>query len=86
MDYVIMVGKKVIDEIETVFISELGVGSSFILEQNLREMGLTRQTFKRSDINVFIAKLVKEYDKILGEHVKIIEKEIRKKFNQYKNH
>ena len=42
-----MFEKKVIDEIEDIFVTELGEGSIFILEQNLRELGLSRETFNK---------------------------------------
>jgi sulfur relay (sulfurtransferase) DsrF/TusC family protein len=77
-----MIEKKVVDEIEDVFISELGIGSSFILEQNLREMGLSRETFQVSDVDNFVEQLLKEYDKVLGNHVNIIKTEIEKKFTE----
>jgi hypothetical protein len=76
-----MINKNAVDKIEAIFLRELGSGSKFILEQNLRDLGLSRETFKKSDIKRFVAHLIKEYNKLLGKHVFILEKEISKKFN-----
>jgi hypothetical protein len=76
-----MINKSAVDKIEAVFVNELGVGSKFILEQNLRDLGLSRETFKRSNVKRFVANMIKEYNKLLGKHVFILEKEISKKFN-----
>ena len=76
-----MLDKKIIDEIEDVFISELGIGSAYILEKNLREMGLTRETFKRTDVDDFVSNLLKEYDKVLGNHVNLLRTEVDKRVN-----
>lgn len=74
-----MFDKNLVDEIEDVFVSELGTGSAFILEQNLRELGLTRETFRKDDVNGLMQNLINEYDKLLGNHITIIEKEIKKR-------
>jgi hypothetical protein len=76
-----MINKNAVDKIEAVFVRELGVGSTFILEQNLRDLGLSRETFKRSDVKKFVAHLMKEYNMLLGKHIFVLEKEINKKFN-----
>lgn len=75
-----MIKKNVVDEIEDVFIKELGSGSSFILKQNLRDLGLTRETFRKSDIKNLISHLIKEYNKVLGNHVYVLKVEIEKRF------
>ncbi len=76
-----MHGRKVFDEIEEVFVNELGTGSSFILEQNLHEQGLTRETFDRTDIDGYVKQLLNEYNKVLGSHVDLIRSEINKRFD-----
>ena len=76
-----MINKSAVDKIEAVFRAELGAGSSYILEQNLRDLGLTRETFKKSDVKRFVKHLISEYNKLLGKHVYIIEREIYKKIN-----
>jgi len=76
-----MFEKKVIDEIEDIFVTELGEGSIFILEQNLRELGLSRETFNRTEIDSFVSHLLKDYEKVIGNHAKFIEKEINNRFS-----
>ena len=76
-----MFEKKVIDEIEDIFVTELGEGSIFILEQNLRELGLSRETFNRTEIDGFVSHLLKDYEKVIGNHAKFIEKEINNRFS-----
>jgi len=77
----VMGNRRAIDELEEILISELGSGCSYILEQNLRELGLTRESFKKSDVKELVSQLLKEYNKILGPHVNIIKSIIDKKFN-----
>ena len=77
-----MYENKIIEEIEDVFVTELGPDSIFIIDQNLREMGLTRETFQITDVDDFVSHLLKEYDKILGKHVKILRTEIDDKFEE----
>ena len=81
-----MITKNIMDEIEAVLIAELGVGSSYIFQQKLKEMGLTKNTVKKPHIEKFISNVLREYDKILGAHIKIIEKELKNKFNVNINH
>ena len=76
-----MFEKKVIDEIEDIFVTELGEGSIFILEQNLRELGLSRETFNRTEIDGFVSHLLKDYEKVIGNHARFIEKEINNRFS-----
>ena len=76
-----MVGRRVIDELEEILISELGSGCAYIIEQNLRELGLTRESFTKSDVKELVSQLLKEYNKILGPHVNLIKSIIDKKFN-----
>ena len=71
--------KKSIDVIEKVFVTHLGYGSSVILERNLRDLGLTRDTFRKKDIDLFLARMLGDYDKLLGNHVEHIRKEIYNK-------
>ncbi len=74
-----MANKNLIDEIEDVFITELGTGSAFILDKNLGDLGLTRESVQKKDVNKLINNLVEEYNKVLGNHVYLIEKEIKKR-------
>ena len=74
-----MANKNLIDEIEDVFITELGTGSAFILDKNLGDLGLTRESVQKKDVNKLINNLVEEYNKVLGTHVYLIEKEIKKR-------
>lgn len=76
-----MFDKNVINEIEEVFITELGEGSSFILEENLRELGMTRETFQRADVDDFVSHLLMEYNKLLGNHSDVIKSEIKKRLD-----
>jgi hypothetical protein len=76
-----MFDKKVINEIEEVFITELGEGSSFILEENLRELGMTRETFQRADVDDLVSHLLMEYNKLLGNHGDVIRSEIKKRLD-----
>ena len=75
---IIMVEKTLIDQIEAVCVKELGVGSSVIIDQKLTELGLNRDSFKKKDYAEFMNKLMEEYIKLLGEHVKYLESEIQK--------
>jgi hypothetical protein len=74
-----MANKNLIDEIEDVFITELGTGSAFILDKNLCDLGLTRESAQKEDVNRLVNNLVEEYNKVLGNHVYLIEKEIKKR-------
>ena len=76
----IMYEKNVVEEIEDIFIKELGAGCSYVVEQNLREMGLSRETFQRADVDEFVSQLLKEYTKIIGNHIYILKREIEKRF------
>ena len=80
-----MVGSSVFEEIEEVFVNELGTGSTYILEQNLREQGLTRETFRKTDIDKYVKRLLEEYNKVLGNHIDLIKSEIKKKVDHNKN-
>ena len=71
-----MISKNVYDQIEDVFINELGRGSSIILEQNLSNMGLARSTFTVSDADEYITRLFKDYDKVLRGHSRLVKQEI----------
>ena len=75
----------VITEIEDVFLSELGTGSVYILQQKLQELGLTRETFERSDVNNLVEQLLGEYSKLLGGHVSFIKKEINRRLDDDKD-
>ena len=69
--------RTLIDEIEGVFVSELGSGSSYILNRNLTELGLTRKTFRKKDIDQLLVNVLKDYHKLLGGHVNILRKEVK---------
>ena len=71
-----MVDKHLVDEIEGIFVSELGVGSAFIFKQKLRELGLNRKSLNRNDIEKIVGSMLKEYDKVLGSYANIIRQEI----------
>jgi hypothetical protein len=68
----------IIEEIENIFVSELGDRYSFILDKNLNELGLTREKFSKDDVNILMDNLMRDFDKLLGTHVLLIEDEIRK--------
>ena len=74
-----MTTKNLIDEIEDIFVNELGSGSTFILEKNLSDLGISRGSMEKKDVNRLVKNLVSEYNKILGNHVYIIEEEIKKR-------
>ncbi len=74
-----MFKKNLIDEIENIFITELGEGSSFILHQNIRELGLTPETLKKSDVNNLISNVLREYELVLGNHINILKAEVKKR-------
>jgi hypothetical protein len=80
-----MISKSVVDEIEDIFKSELGIGSKFILDQAIREMGKTRKTLKKTDVDELVAHLLRDYNKVLGVHIKIIKEEIERRFNTSKS-
>ncbi|WP_455391418.1 hypothetical protein [[Eubacterium] cellulosolvens] len=74
-----MTERNAVDEIEAVFVSELGIGSKFVLDKSLRDLGLSRDSVQNDDINSLIKKLLREYNKVLGEHVQILENELNKR-------
>jgi hypothetical protein len=69
---------KIIKSIEEIMVNELGSGSSFVLERNLLELGLSKNNFKKKNLDKLVAQLVKDYDKLLGGHAKLLEEEIKK--------
>ena len=74
-----MAQNNLINEIEDILVNELGIGSSFIIDQNLRELGLTRESFNNNNVNDLVSKLLKEYNKVLGSHVNLLQNEIVKR-------
>lgn len=76
-----MEDRLIIDDLEEILITELGSGCSYIIEKNLRELGMTRESFTKSDVNELVSQLLKEYKKILGPHVNLIKSIIDEKFN-----
>ena len=75
----IMAPKSLIDEIEDIFVTELGSGSAFILNKNLHDLGMTRGSIQKKDVSRLVKNLVNEYNKVLGNHVYVIEEEIKKR-------
>lgn len=71
-----MISKNIYDQIESVFINELGRGSSIILKQNLNELGLARGTLQAADTEKYVTLLLKDYDKVLRGHARLVKQEI----------
>jgi hypothetical protein len=76
-----MIKRNAVKELEDIFIKELGVSSTIILEQHLQSLGFSRNTFKASDIDALVDNILREYNKILGSHINIIKYEIEKRFS-----
>jgi len=70
--------KKVVNILENVFNDQLGAVNVFIVERTINEMGQTRHTFGMNDVEPFLTHIKKEYSKVLGYKVDLLEADIRK--------
>ena len=67
------------NEIEDIFVSELGRGSVFVIEQKLHELGLSPDNLSKDGANKLVKLLIEEYYKVLGTHVYMLEAELKRK-------
>ena len=59
-------GKEIIDSFEVVLVNNLGEVGKFLLDQQLSEIGKTRDTFSEEDINTLIDGIKIEFAKVIG--------------------
>jgi hypothetical protein len=70
--------KKVVNVLEDVFNEQLGAVNVFIVERTITEMGQSRHTFGKADVEPFLSHIKKEYSKVLGYKVDLLEADIRR--------
>lgn len=69
---------NIVKLLEDVFNEQLGPVNVYIVEQTIMEIGQTRHTFTLNDVEPFLTHIKREYSKVLGHKVDVLEADIRK--------
>ena len=69
---------NIVKVLEDVFDKQLGPVNVYIVEQTIMDMGQTRHTFSQDDVEPFLSHIKREYSKVLGHKVDVLEADIRK--------
>jgi hypothetical protein len=73
-----LTGPEIIDRFEQVLVDNLGDVGRYLLQQQLLEVGKTRETFTENDVNALIQAMKDDFTKVIGYGVDKLELDLRK--------
>ena len=73
-----LTGEEIIDRFEKVLVGNLGDIGKFLLEQQLKAIGRTRETFTPGDVDLLIESIKKEFSRVIGYGVDKLEMDLRR--------
>ena len=71
-------GPEIIDRFERVLVGNLGDIGKFLLDQQLKAIGKTRETFTPNDVDLLIESIKKEFSRVIGYGVDKLEMDLRR--------
>ena len=73
-----MTGPEIIERFESVLVGNLGDVGRFLLQQQLKSIGRTRENFRHEDVDPLITSIKEEFAKVIGYGVEKLELDLRR--------